>query len=63
MEFAPQPVYTEIWILCDVRDLEGARELHRLRALFQADADLRAFGPDHFILVVKPGGATRRLAA
>jgi hypothetical protein len=65
LEFAPEPVYTDrpqIWIFCDVRDREGAEDLHRLRAFFQADADLRALGPDRFILAVKPGGA-RRLAA
>jgi hypothetical protein len=65
MHASPERFYSEnsaIWILCDVTDAEGAEALHRLRAFFQADADLRAFGPEHFVLVVKPGAA-RRLAA
>jgi hypothetical protein len=37
--------------------------LHRERTAWQADADIEALDENHFVLVVRPGGAARRLAA
>ena len=50
-------------IIFDVRCAEAVERLHRERAAWQADADIEALDEDYFVLVVRPGGAARRLAA
>ncbi len=62
--FAPKTVYSSAeghWVLFDIRDDEAVRRFYRLRAGLQDDADVKALGPDHVLLVIRPGGATRRL--
>jgi hypothetical protein len=63
----PQPLYPAssshcIAVLFDISNPEEAEALHRARAVWQEDSDILALDEDHFILVVRPGGA-RRLAA
>lgn len=48
-------------IVFDVRLPGAAEALHGQRAAWQEDSDLEALDKDHFVLVVRPGGA-RRLA-
>ena len=50
-------------IIFDVRCAKAVERLHRERTAWQADADIEALDEDHFVLVVRPGGAARRLAA
>ncbi len=63
---APRPLYASdsecIVILFDLRHPESCKQIHRLRAVWQADSDLEGFGPDHMIVFLFPG-ATQRLAA
>ncbi len=66
MTLAPRQLYASdpecIVILYDLRDPGACEQVHRLRAVWQADSGLEALGPDHMIVFLFPG-ATRRLAA
>jgi hypothetical protein len=63
---APRQVYASdpecVLILFDLRDQGACEQIHRLRAVWQADSDLEALGPDYMIVFLFPG-ATQRLAA
>lgn len=63
---APRPLYASdpkcIAILFNLREPEVCEQVHRLRAVWQADSDLEALGPDHMIVFLFPG-ATQRVAA
>jgi len=50
-------------IIFDVRCAKAVERLHREQAAWQADANIEGLDEDHFVLVVRPGGAVRRLAA
>jgi hypothetical protein len=50
-------------VLFDLRDFQAVEELHRLRAVWQEASDIEALDEDHFALLLRPGGAARRLAA
>jgi hypothetical protein len=66
MTFAPRPLYASdpecIVILFDLREPEAPEQVHCLRAVWQAESDLEALGPDHMIVFLFPG-AGWRLAA
>jgi hypothetical protein len=49
-------------ILVDLRSPDAVENLHHLRAVWQDDSDIEALDEDHFVLIVRPGGA-QRLAA
>lgn len=51
----------EILILFDLRDHEAVARFHRERAAWQGDSDIEALGPDHFVLIIRPGGAARKV--
>jgi hypothetical protein len=51
-----------ILLLFDLRYPGAPEEVHRLRAVWQADSDLEALGPDHMVVFLFPG-AIQRLAA
>jgi hypothetical protein len=53
---------TEITILFDLRIPGCAERIHRERALWQERSDIEALDEDHFILVIRPGAADRRVA-
>lgn len=63
---APNPFYTSssecIIVLFDLRESKAAEELHHARAVWQGDSDIVALDQDHFVLVVRPGGAQRLVA-
>ena len=63
---APSQFYPKtpecIIVLFDLRYPGGAEQVHRLRAVWQADSDLEALGPDHVVVYLFPG-ANQRLAA
>jgi hypothetical protein len=67
VDFAPQGGYQSsslsTIIIFDLRCTSAVERLHRERAAWQADADIEALDEDHFVLVVRPGGAERRLAS
>ncbi len=48
---------TEICVLFDLRVPGGADALHRQRAAWQEKSGIEAIGKNHFVLVVRPGGA------
>jgi hypothetical protein len=48
-------------VLFDLRLASTAKRLHRERAAWQEQSDIEALDENHFVLVVRPGGA-RRLA-
>jgi hypothetical protein len=52
----------EVAVLFDLRIPGVAERLHRERAVWQEDAEIEALDQDHFVLMVRPGGA-RRLPA
>lgn len=60
-EFYPRRE-TEIGILFDLRLPGSAERIHRERALWQERSDIEALDKDHFILVIRPGGADRGVA-
>jgi hypothetical protein len=64
---APRPLYASdpecIIILFDLREPQASEQVHHLRAVWQADSDLEALGPDHMIVFLFPGAAAWRLAA
>ncbi len=66
MPAPPQRLYPSdpecILIVFDLRDPEACEQVHRLRAVWQAESDLEALGPDHMVVILFPG-ATQRLAA
>ena len=49
----------EIWVLFDLRYPGAAERLHRECRACQADCDIEMLDQDHFVLVVRPGGARR----
>jgi hypothetical protein len=49
-------------VLFDLRIPSAVERLHRERAAWQEQSDIEALDEDHFILIVRPGGA-QRLAA
>jgi len=49
-------------VVFDTRIPGIAERLHRERAAWRENADIKALSPDHLALIVKPGGA-RGLAA
>jgi hypothetical protein len=49
-------------VLFDLRDSEAVEKLHRERAAWQEQSEIEALDGDHFVLVVRPGGA-QELAA
>jgi hypothetical protein len=49
-------------VIFDLRIPCIAEQLHRERAAWQECGDLEALDEDHFVLVVRPGGA-QKLAA
>jgi hypothetical protein len=53
---------TEVIVLFDLRIPGVVVRLHRERAAWQEYADIEALDQDHFVLIIRPGGA-RRLAA
>jgi hypothetical protein len=55
-KFYPDP-QTELWTLFDLRIPGTADRLHRERAAWQEWGDLEALDEDHFVLIVRPGGA------
>jgi hypothetical protein len=64
--FAPETLFPNapeyIVVLFDVRIPGVVVRLHRERAAWQEYADIEALDQDHFVLIIRPGGA-RRLAA
>lgn len=62
MATTPRQVYPNrakgIWVLYDLRCPEACQHLHQQRATWQELSDLAAFGPDHMILILSPGGAS-----
>jgi hypothetical protein len=64
---APRPLYSSelecIALLFDLRNSEAVEELHHLRAVWQEDSEIEALDENHFALMLRPGGAARRLAA
>jgi hypothetical protein len=50
-------------VLFDLRIPGAAEELHHARAVWQQDSDIETLDEDHFVLVLRPGGAARRLAS
>jgi hypothetical protein len=63
---APRPLYASdpecTAILFDLRYLEACEQVHCLRAVWQADSDLEALGPDRMVVYLFPG-TDRRIAA
>jgi hypothetical protein len=63
---APRLLYPSdpecIVILFDLRDPEACEQVHRLRAVWQADSGLEALGPDHMVVFLFPG-TPQRIAA
>jgi len=61
MKFAPGSLYPSapesIVVVFDARVPGGAERLHRERASWGAYGDIEALDEDHFVLVVRPGGA------
>lgn len=51
-----------IWILFDLRDPAACEHLHKQRALWREESDLAALGPDHIVLIIRPGTAVREAA-
>jgi hypothetical protein len=43
-----------LWVLCDLRETDGARFVHEARALFRERSDLAGFGPDHMVVLLLP---------
>ena len=65
--FAPQDQsYTKvpeyILVIFDIRIPGVADRLHRERAAWQEQSDIEALDKDHFMLIVRPGGARRPAA-
>jgi hypothetical protein len=64
--FAPETLYPNapkpLLVLFDVSIPGVVVRLHRERAAWQENADIEAPDQDHFVLIIRPGGA-RRLAA
>jgi hypothetical protein len=62
---APRPLYASdsecLVVLFDLRDPEACEQVHRLRAVWQAESNLEALGPDHMAVFLFPG-TTRRVA-
>jgi len=46
-------------VLFDVRTPGVAKRLHRARAAWKESGDVEALDEDHFVLIVRPGGARR----
>jgi hypothetical protein len=67
VEFAPHGGYQSTplstIVIFDLRCPKALERLRRERAAWQADADIEALDENHFVLVVRPGGAARRLVA
>jgi hypothetical protein len=51
-----------IWVVFDLRHPGAAERLHRERAGCQEYGDLERLDENHFILIIRPGGA-RSLAS
>jgi hypothetical protein len=62
----PKSVYPSnpacIIVLFDLHYPGAYEQMHRLRAVWQADSDLETLDPDHMIIFLFPG-ADRRIAA
>jgi hypothetical protein len=43
----------------DLRDLKAAKSLHLQRATLRELGELEFIGPDHAVLIARPGGAWR----
>jgi hypothetical protein len=52
---------TEVIVLFDLRIPGVAERLHRERAAWQEQSTVEALDEQHFVLIIRPGGA-RRLA-
>jgi hypothetical protein len=50
---------TAVIVLFDLRVPGAAKQLHLERAAWQEQADMEALDEDHFVLIVRPGGALR----
>ena len=66
MATSPRPLYPNparaLWVLYDLRDRDACKHLHEQRALWQEQSDLAAVGPDHMVLIIRPGVAVREAA-
>lgn len=63
MGSAPKTLYPDrlecIVVLFDLRLSGTAERLHHERASWQAQSDIEALDENHFVLLVRPGGAQR----
>jgi len=63
MEFALESLYRNtpecILVLFDVRIPGVGERLHRERATWTERGDIEALDQDHFVLIIRPGGARR----
>ncbi len=60
---APEGLYptsrTDIWVHFALRDRSAVKSLHLQRGALQEFGDLAFIDEDHFLLIVRPGGARR----
>lgn len=47
-----------ILVVYDLRDPKACRDLHTQRAAWQGCSDIAALDEGHFVLIIRPGGAT-----
>jgi hypothetical protein len=63
---APQRLYLShpeyLVLIFDLREPEACEQVHYLRAVWQADSDLEALGPDHMVVILFPGTDGRMAA-
>jgi hypothetical protein len=52
----------DLIVLFDLREPDGAAELHRQRAAWAEYSDIEALDEHHFGLIIRPGGALEAAA-
>jgi hypothetical protein len=63
---APEELYLSdpefLLVVFDLRLAGAAEALHKQRAAWREYSDIEALGPDHFVLVIRPGWASKAAA-